>query len=265
MFKKVTSIILGFVMVFALFAGCSNPKEEGNGKLNVVCTIFPQYDFIRAIAGDKVNLKMIVTPDTEYSSYKPSKRDLKVMKNADLFVYVGYNFDKWAKEVIEGNENENFNYVSLVDICDHVLTIDEEGNFESSLLNFIDSYSVIDSNVWASISNSMVMVSNLSAWLCNLDPANEEFYKENARNYMEELASVDLQYKTLSNNVSNEVIDVKNPLNYIFSDYNIIPIQVTELQKLGINTMERVSKSDFENGVTYLDIVKSNFEKFKNV
>lgn len=265
MLKKVTSILLAFIMVFALFTGCSKPKEENNGKLNVVCTIFPQYDFIRAIAGDKVNLKMIVPPDKEYSSFKPSKKDIKSMEKADLLVYVGYGLDDWCKEVIENNENENFNYVSLVDICDHVLTIDEEGNFQSSMLSFIDSYSVIDSNVWASISNSMVIVSNLAAWLCNLDPVNEEFYKENARQYMENLADVDSQYATLSNNVSNEVIDVKNPLNYIYADYNIVPIQETKLQELGVNTMQSVSKSDFENGVTYLDIVKSNFEKLKNV
>ncbi len=265
MFKKVTSILLAFIMVLALLAGCSKPKEEDNGKLNVVCTIFPQYDFIRAIAGDKVNLKMIVPPDKEYSSYKPSKKDYKAMEEADLLVYVGYGLDDWCKEVIENNKNENFNYVSLVDICDHVLTIDEEGNFQSSMLSFIDSYSVIDSNVWASISNSMVIVSNLSAWLCNLDSINEAFYKENARQYMENLAYIDSQYVTLSNNVSNEVIDVKNPLNYIYADYNIVPIQETKLQELGVNTMQSVSKSDFENGVTYLDIVKSNFEKLKNV
>ncbi len=266
MFKKIISLLLSFVMVCTLLVGCSNTKEQDNGKPNVVCTIFPEYDFIRAIAGDKVNLKMIVPPNVEYSSYKPSKKDLKAIENADLFIYVGYGFDDWCKEVIQQNDNENFNYVSIIDICDHVLTIDEYGNYVSKLLSFIDSYSVIDSNVWASISNSMVIVSNLSAWLCNLDPDNSEYYKENARNYMEELANIDLMYSELSNGSSNnEVIDVKNPFNYVFSDYGINVISIEKLQELGINTMESISKSDFEKGITYIDIIKSNYEILKSI
>lgn len=264
MFKKITSVLLAFVIVCSLLVGCSNAKEQDDGKLNVVCTIFPEYDFIRAVAGDKVNLKMIVPPDVEYSSYKPSKKDLKAIKNADLFVYVGYGFDDWCKETVEQNDNENFNYVSIIDICDHILAMDEAGNYVPKMLGFIDSFSVIDSSVWSSISNSMVIVSNLSAWLCNLDPDNAEYYKENARKYMEEIAKVDLQYKELSNDKSsNEMIDVKNPFNYIFSDYGISVIPKLELQELGINTMECISKSDFENGITYLDIIKNNYEILK--
>lgn len=265
MFKKITSVLLSFVMVCALFAGCSNTGEQkDNGKLNVVCTIYPQYDFIKAIAGDKVNLKMIVPPDTEYSSYKPSKKDIKVIKNADLFVYVGYGVDDWCKEVIA--ENDELNHVSIVDICDHVLALDEEGNYVSKLLSSIDNYYVFDGNVWSSIRNSMVIVSNLSAWLCSLDEENAEYYKENARKYMEEIADLDLLYSGISSSEpSNEPIDVKNPFNYIFSDYGLNVISKEELQELGINTMESVSKEDFKNGVTYTDIVKSNYEKLKEL
>ncbi len=266
MFKKITSVLLSLILVCLLFVGCSNVNAQNeNGKLNVVCTIFPQYDFIRAIAGDKVNLKMIVPCDREFSSYEPSKKDLKAINNADLFVYVGNGIDGWSKEVIEGNENKSFNYVSLTNICDHILAMDEYGNYVSESLHYIDEYSVIDERVWESLQNSIVIVSNLSAWLCNLDPNNADYYKENAKNYMNEIAQVDLLYSEISDEAYDTELSDSNPLNYIFSDYGIDVVSKSELEKIGVNTIEKISKADFENGTTYVDIVKSNYEKLKNI
>lgn len=268
MFKKITSVLLSLILVCLLFAGCSNVNEQNekdNGKLNVVCTIFPQYDFIRAIAGDKVNLKMIVPCDHEFSSYKPSKKDLKTIEKADLFVCVGNSTDIWSKEIVEGNENKNFNYVELTNICDHILAMDEHGNYIPESLHYIDEYSVIDDRVWESLQNSMVIVSNLSAWLCNLDPDNADYYKENARKYMDEIAKVDLLYSEISDGAYDAELSDSNPFNYIFSDYGLNAITTPELEKMGVNTMEKISKKDFESGMTYVDIVKSNYEILKNI
>ncbi len=94
----------------------SEAESSAGGKLKVIASIFPQYDFLRQIAGDKIELKMLLTPGAEMHSYEPTPKDLIEINDSDLFVYVGGHSDTWVKKLIENREGKlNLALVDMVD------------------------------------------------------------------------------------------------------------------------------------------------------
>ena len=92
----------------SLLAGCGRTEapeaaeESGDGgKISVVTTIFPQYDFVRQIAGDKVELKMLLKLGEETHSYEPTPQDIIAIQNSDVFIYVGGENDAWVEDILE--------------------------------------------------------------------------------------------------------------------------------------------------------------------
>ena len=78
----------------AVLTGCGNAvgqnaKKEDDGKLNVVTTLFPYYDFARQIAGDAVDLTMVVPAGMDSHSFEPTPADMIAMQEADVLVLNG--------------------------------------------------------------------------------------------------------------------------------------------------------------------------------
>ena len=82
-------------------AGVSASVAEENSHLQVVTTIFPQYDFARHIAGDRADVTMLLKPGEEVHSYEPTPQDIKKIQNCDLFIYVGGENDVWVENILD--------------------------------------------------------------------------------------------------------------------------------------------------------------------
>ena len=103
---KITAVILTAVMVLGLFCGCKSEKsnEKNDGKLKIISTIFPPYDFARQVGGDKIDLSMLLKPGMESHNFEPSPKDIVNIQECDLFIYVGGESDEWVKTILESNE-----------------------------------------------------------------------------------------------------------------------------------------------------------------
>lgn len=128
--RNYVAAALAAVMGLSTLSGCSSAASTGeetqadDGKLNVIATIFPQYDFVRQIAGDDVNLSMLLPTGVEVHSYEPSTQDIVNIQNADLFIYVGGENDVWVDTIMESiEEDKRPELVRLVDLVD---TVEEE-------------------------------------------------------------------------------------------------------------------------------------------
>lgn len=132
-FSKLLALSLVLVMCASCFYGCSSNKDEekSSKKTKVVATIFPVYDFLRQIGGDKIDLTMLMTPGAETHSYEPTPKDMKTVSNADLFAYVGGDSDEWVEKILDGNENDKMKVITLMDCVktvaeEHVEGMEEE-------------------------------------------------------------------------------------------------------------------------------------------
>ncbi|MDR1126612.1 MAG: zinc ABC transporter substrate-binding protein [Treponema sp.] len=106
--------------VCALFAAGNKDAAKNNGKPTVVATNFPPYDFVRAIAGDKVNLSMLLPPGAESHSFEPTPRDIITIQNSDVFIYTGGETDVWVDRILESMDVSKMKIIRMMDVVDVV-------------------------------------------------------------------------------------------------------------------------------------------------
>ena len=97
------------------------------GRLKVVTTIFPQYDFARHIAGENADVSMLLKPGEEVHSYEPTPQDVKMIQNSDLFIYTGGENDVWVESILESLGENGPRTVRMLDLVTTVAEEDLEG------------------------------------------------------------------------------------------------------------------------------------------
>ena len=178
-------------------------------KISVVATIFPQYDFVRQIAGENVELKMLLKPGEETHSYEPTPQDIIAIRNSDLFIYVGGENDAWVEDILESMPDNGRKTLKLVDCVDtveeeHVEGMKEErghdhdeddaeheeheveheedeADHEEHGQEETHSVHEIDEHVWTSPLNAVKIVEQIKEELCEIDSENASDYEEKCR------------------------------------------------------------------------------------
>lgn len=213
-------------ILFTAMTGISCSAETASGaKLKVVATIFPQYDFIREIAGDKVELTMLLKPGAETHSYEPSPQDVMTIQKSDLFVYVGGESDAWVKTILESAPSDTRTDVALMDLVEtteegeHAHDKDHKHEYTHGE-NHEHEY---DEHVWTSPVNTMEIVSYLTDTLCELDSTNADFYRENAERYLSELTLLDANFREVIETAKRKhvVFGDRFPLTYFVLEYGL--------------------------------------------
>jgi len=314
--KKLNKVILfvaiAVLSMTALYA-CgkkSNNIEVPSDKINVVATIFPEYDFLRQIGGDHINLTMLLTPGAESHSFEPTPQDIKEVANSDMFVYVGGDSDAWVDSILESIDTKNTDIVTLMD-C--VSLVEEETVEGMTPEKEEDGGDVeYDEHVWTSPKNTMLIVQKLCDNLCQIDPDNSDDYKQNTKDYIEKLTELDNEFQNVVDNAKRKEIIVGDrfPFRYFVDEYGLtyyaafpgcstdteasaatiaflddkikkdsIPVvfhielsnekicdaicEATGAKSELLNAVHNVSKSDFDAGITYLDLMEHNVEVLK--
>ena len=115
--RKFLVLMLCLIFVFSL-AGCSSERAD-DGKITIVATAFPHYDFARTLCEGidaEYDIKMLIAPGNEVHTYEPSPSDILAISQCDLFIYTGGESDTWVKNVLESAGNEDMKVISFMDI-----------------------------------------------------------------------------------------------------------------------------------------------------
>lgn len=211
------------MIVIFLLSGCNikSSHNEDNKKINVVTTIFPQYDFTRQIAKDKVNLKMLIPPGAESHSYEPTPQDIINIQKSDLFIYVGGENDEWINNILSSMDTSQKAIISLVNCVD---TLDE--NFDTiapDQENDKNKEKETDEHVWTSPINAIKITKKISETLCKLDSKNSDFYNKNTNEYTKKLNNLNDSFKNIvSHSKRNTLIfGDRFPFRYFTEEYGL--------------------------------------------
>ena len=163
-----------FVLIIVLLTGCVNTGDKKNigetEKTDIVCTIFPVYDWLGNIIGDnqdKFSLTLL-GGGADLHSYQPTAEDIIKIQTCDLLVFVGGESDAWIRDVIEGKDVYS---VSLMDM------LREDLKREGVPHSHEDGLKGYDEHVWLSIDMAEEIVENLAEIICRLDAKNVAEYK----------------------------------------------------------------------------------------
>ena len=107
--KKITALLLALFMLVGALAGCGKQNDTNQtDKLSIVTTIFPEYDWVREILGEKADnaeITMLLDNGVDLHSYQPTADDIVKISDCDLFIYVGGESDEWVEDALRNAAN----------------------------------------------------------------------------------------------------------------------------------------------------------------
>lgn len=199
--KKVrqTIVLMLAALLVTVLSSCGTrdkDPEDAQKKITVVTTLFPLYDFTRAIARDKADVTLLLPPGVEAHAFEPKPGDMVRISSAGLFVYTGKYMEPWAEEILKGTSNKALivrdasQGISLMHTTakDHDDADDEDRHGHRG-------HGTYDPHIWLDFENAMKMVDTIADGLSAADPANSAFYKQNAARYKEELLALDTRFR----------------------------------------------------------------------
>ncbi len=222
--KKTALIFAVCAVVCACFAGCGGQQKPQQEKVKpeVVCSLFPQYDFVREIAGDRVNLTLLLKPGTDSHSYDPTPSDTIKINSADLFIYTGAMMESWAEKLISSVDSASLETLDLSRDIKLLSTGDEHEEEHGEEHEDEHDHSV-DPHIWTSPVNAMKMVEKIRDELCLIDPDSTDFYTANADAYLQKLNALDSEIRDIvSNGKRNKIVfGSRFAVRYFAEEYSL--------------------------------------------
>ena len=199
-----------------------------NKPLKIVTTIFPEYDWVREILGDKVDhaeVTMLLDNGVDLHSYQPTADDIIKISDCDLFIYVGGESDGWVEDALKEATNKDMRVINLLDVLGERVKEEEvvegmEAEEEESVDEDEPEY---DEHVWLSLKNAETLCNAITDALEEIDPANKDAYAANAASYLEKLAALDGEYQAVVDNAVRKTVlfGDRFPFRYLVDDYGL--------------------------------------------
>ncbi|MDO4548987.1 MAG: metal ABC transporter substrate-binding protein [Clostridia bacterium] len=221
-------VILMITCMLALSCAAGFAFAQGEDRIGIVCTTFPQYDWVREILGDDIeNVEMTLLMDSgvDLHSYQPTAADIAAIAACDLFIYVGGESDEWVEDALEASQNTDLKVISMLEsveakeeeIVDGMQNDDDHGHSHD------EDEIEYDEHVWLSLKNARTLVSIINAALCELNPGMSRVYQANADAYMDRLADLDGEYQSMVDCAARNVVlfGDRFPFRYLADDYGL--------------------------------------------
>lgn len=216
---KIT-IALAVILLVSLgvILGISDARKQSE-KLTIVTTNFPAYDFARAVAGDKAEIKMLLKPGSEMHDFEPTPSDIIDIEKSNLFIYTGGESDEWVEDILEDTKvSKTLKMMDAVEIVEEeavegMETEEEEEGEEPEY----------DEHVWTSPKNAKKIVNRIKDELIKVSPENEEAFEQNAADYSAELDELDNKFHAIVDNSKRKTIVFGDrfPLRYFADEYGL--------------------------------------------
>ncbi len=247
MFKKYFLICLSLSLAL-LMISCSENKGSNlsNGdKIKVVVTTFPIYDWAREIIGDNsknIELSMIIDSGVDLHSFTPSTDDIIRISNADIFIFNGGISENWALDALKQARNTNMLVLNLMDTLGNRKKYDDHGHDNHGHEEHAhhdhddhghdnhahhdhghEEHGHYDEHIWLSLINAQIFVDAITSSLANVNPNDASIYYVNAKNYKDELKTLDNEYKNTIASKENKTVIIGDrfPFAYLFDDYGL--------------------------------------------
>lgn len=238
--KKLVSIIT-LVFMFSILAGCSQSSQsEPKNKMTVVASVYSVYEFTKAVAGDRVNVALLLPPGVEAHDWEPAASDMKKINAANAFFYNGGGMEPWVAKLSTQAGNEKKPFVET----GANLFVQREGKHD------------MDPHIWLDPVLAQKQVVAIKDALIKIDPAGKDIYEKNAGAYLLELQKLDSDFNALAQNSKGAAfIPMHAAFGYLAERYGwnqIALMGIAPHAEPNPAQMAKIMKIVQENNVRYL-------------
>ena len=211
-------IICALCLSLTACGGAAEQTEDG--KITIVTTIFPEYDWLRNLTAgsEHIELRLLIDKGVDLHSYQPSVRDIVTISTCDVFIYTGGASDVWVKDALETAMNEDMVVIDLMEVLEQHRELCSDDDHHDH-----DHEHTADEHIWLSLVNADHICRSLTETLQALDEENVELYAANFADYGGKLQALDVRYhEAVENAKYDEVIFADRfPFTYLMEDYGL--------------------------------------------
>ena len=248
--KQLLAILAACVLGLGALCACSGQAASSAAsgsassqaaKIRVVCATFPAYDWVMQVLGDHAeacDVVYLLGNGVDVHSYQPSVEDIAKIADADLFVYVGGESDKWADDAVKAAGNSGLHTVNMLQsMGDAALEEEVVEGMQADEAHDHDHASgaaadadhgsgearEYDEHVWLSLQNAQVLVDAIAVELGEIDSTNADAYRDNAQAYKAQLAELDKRFAAAAKAAGKDTLVFADrfPFLYLVHDYDL--------------------------------------------
>lgn len=193
-------------------------------QLKVVASFSILADFVRNVGGDRINLTTLVGADSDVHVYTPAPSDAKRIADAKLVVVNGLGLEGWLPRLVQSSGSKA-----------QVVTA-------SAGIAPLKLGSAADPHGWQSVPNAKIYVTDIADALATADPDDAEFFRAQAKAYLEKLETLDREIREAVAKIPQErrkVISTHDAFGYFAAEYG-----VQFIAPLGVSTETEPSARD---------------------
>ncbi|MBB6477440.1 zinc transport system substrate-binding protein [Negativicoccus succinicivorans] len=257
--KKLVWVLSLCAAVLAL-VGCGQTPQENQGKLQVVTTVYPVYDVVKKVAGDRADVTLLVPPGAEPHDWEPTASDLKKIGQAKVFFYNGAGLeptDQILKKEITRDAtvvelSQGLDLLKLQDDDDHDHDHDHDADHHDEDHHDEDHHAEghhhhhhggVDPHVWLDPQNVMKEAAVVADALAKADPAHADAYRANAKKYQDELAALDKDMDAALSSLANKNLVVSHEaFGYLAARYGLTQIGIMGVDADAEPTPDRMAQ-----------------------
>lgn len=227
--KKIIALFLSFIAISCLTCvSCSS--QSANDKISVVCTIFPEYDWVKNIVGesDKIEITLLQKSGADLHNFQPSADDIVKISKCDLFIYVGGESDEWVEKTFASIGSDKSKTLNLTEALGDMVKFEEDtdaavGKEDDHDHDHEHDEGAVDEHIWLSVKNAVVCCEKIADELCVVSPENKSLFSENLSRYVSELNSLDKEFEDLVAVMPQKtlVFGDRFPFGYFAADYGL--------------------------------------------
>ena len=240
--KRIFSLLLALALSLSLCA-CAAPAEKADdGKLQIVTTLFPYYDFARAIAQDRADVTLLLSPGREAHSFEPTPLDAVTISEADVFLYNGGEGEYWVESMLDAAgehiavASRMMDYVDALDEeyvegmqgadghdHDHEHGSHDDHNHDHEEDEHDSDEIEYDEHIWTSPKNAVILCRAVCDAICRADAENAAFYRANCENYCAQLEDLDARFAALCESAPRRLLIFADrfPMLYFCREYGL--------------------------------------------
>lgn len=229
--NRLSALVCACTLSLPLLTGCGTQPADtaaGDGRLRVLTSFYPMYDFACKIGGDCIDVTNMVPSGTEPHDWEPSTNDLKNLEKADVFIYNGADMEPWADDLLVSRSDT----LRVVEASENVelRTTDGEHEHAHEHEGADHHHGDFDPHVWLDPENAKIEMEAIRDALAEADPANAQTYQANFDKYAAELDALDAEFREKLAPLPNRTIVVAHEaFGYLCDAYGLTQVGIEGL------------------------------------